>query len=91
MYNKSVMRKLSTEKRAMILTCLVEGNSIAATSRMTGASKVTILRLLADAGTLAADFHDLAVRDHEVDRVQVDELWSIVGAKQKQVDQGAKA
>ena len=75
----------------MILTCLVEGNSIAATSRMTGASKVTILRLLADAGTLAADFHDLAVRDHEVDRVQVDELWSIVGAKQKQVDQGAKA
>jgi len=75
----------------MILTCLVEGNSVAATSRMTGASKVTILRLLADAGTLAADFHDMTVRDIEVDRVQVDELWSFVGAKQKQVDKGAKA
>lgn len=85
------MRKLSTEKRAMILTCLVEGNSIAATCRMTGASKVTVLRLLADAGTLAADLHDLMVRDLEVDRVQVDELWSFVGAKQKQVDRGAKA
>lgn len=85
------MRKLSAEKRAMILTCLVEGNSIAATCRMTGASKVTVLRLLADAGTLAAEFHDLTVRDLDVDRVEVDEIWSFVGAKQKQVDRGASA
>ncbi len=75
----------------MILACLVEGSSIAATTRMTGASKVTILRLLADAGTLAADLHDLMVRDLDVERVQVDELWSFVGAKQRQVDRGAKA
>lgn len=87
----SSMRRLSTEKRAMILTCPVEGNSTAATCRMTGANKVTVLRLLADAGTLAADPHDLMVRDLEVDRVQVDELWSFVGAKQKQVDRGANA
>lgn len=85
------MRKLSTEKRAMILTCLVEGNSIAATTRMTGASKVTVLRLLADAGALAADLHDLVVRDLDVERVQVDEIWSFVGAKQRQVDRGADA
>ena len=43
------MRKLSTEKRAMILHSLVEGNSINATARMCGCSKITVLRLLADA------------------------------------------
>ncbi|MEM6553169.1 MAG: IS1 family transposase [Planctomycetota bacterium] len=73
----------------MILTALVEGNSINATSRMTGASKVTILRLLADAGTLAAQYHDLKVRELECRRVQVDEIWSFVGAKQRQVERGA--
>ena len=85
------MRKLSTEKRAMILTCLCEGNSMAATCRMTGASKKTVERLLADAGTLAAQYHDLTVRDLDCERVQVDELWSFVGAKQRQVDRGADA
>lgn len=83
------MRKLSTDKRAMILKCLVEGNSMAATCRLTGASKKTVERLLADAGTLAANHHDLMVRDIESKRVQVDEVWSFVGAKQKQVDKGA--
>ncbi|MEM6855362.1 MAG: IS1 family transposase [Planctomycetota bacterium] len=85
------MRKLSTEKRAMILECLCEGNSVAATCRMLRVSKVTVLRLLADAGTLAADFHDLKVRDLQCDQVQVDEIWSFVGAKQRQVDRGADA
>ncbi|MEM9881407.1 MAG: IS1 family transposase [Planctomycetota bacterium] len=85
------MRKLSTEKRAMILECLCEGNSVAATCRMLRVSKVTVLRLLADAGTLAVDFHDLKVRDLQCDRVQVDEIWSFVGAKQRQVDRGADA
>ncbi len=82
------MRKLSTEKRAMILTALVEGNSINATARMTGASKVTILRLLADAGRLAADYHDLTVRNLQSKRVQMDELWSFVGCKDRTKDRG---
>jgi hypothetical protein len=43
------MRKL----KSLILTSLVEGNSVAATCRMFRASKVTVLRLPADAGTLA--------------------------------------
>lgn len=79
------MRKLSTVKRAMILNCLVEGNSIAATTRMTGASKVTILRLLADAGTLALNYHDMTVRNLPTKRVQMDEAWSFVHSKQKNV------
>ena len=82
------MRKLSADKRAMILMALCEGNSINATARMCGASKVTILRLLADAGTPAADFHDLTVRKLQSKRVQVDELWSFVGCKDKTRDNG---
>jgi hypothetical protein len=38
------MNRLSTEKRAQILGCLVEGNSIRAAVRMTGAAKNTITR-----------------------------------------------
>ncbi|MEM9753352.1 MAG: IS1 family transposase, partial [Planctomycetota bacterium] len=77
------MRKLSTEKRALILSCLVEGNSINSTSRLCGVSKVTVLRLLADAGTLAAQFHDLKVRGLKTQRVEMDEIWSFVGCKEK--------
>ena len=83
------MRKLSTEKRAMILSALVEGNSVSATARLVGASKVTVLRLLADAGTFCAQYHDLFVRDLQSKRVQVDEIWAFCGCKDKAVEKGA--
>ena len=79
------MRKLSTIQRAQILTALVEGNSLASTTRMFGASKVTLLRLLADAGTLAQQWHDLTVRELSTKRVQVDEIWSFCHTKQANV------
>lgn len=37
------MNRLSTEKRAQILSALVEGNSIRSTVRMTGAAKNSVL------------------------------------------------
>lgn len=76
---------MATADRAAILSSLVEGNSIASTTRMFGASKVTILRLLADAGTIAKEFHDATVRDLSTKRVQVDEIWSFVASKDKNV------
>src|SRR2546421_446243 len=42
------MNRLSTEQRKQIVACLVEGNSIRATCRMTGAAKGTVLKLLSD-------------------------------------------
>lgn len=80
------MNKLNTEARAAILSSLVEGNSIASTCRMFSVNKVTVLRLLADAGTLAANWHELVVWDLQTKRVQVDEIWSFVNAKQKNVN-----
>lgn len=84
------MRKLSTDKRAMILTALVEGNSINATARVCGCSKVTVLRLLADAGTMASKWHDEHVQDLQSERVQADEIWSFVGCKDKAKKSGAQ-
>lgn len=77
------MRKLSTEKRAMILQALVEGASIASTSRMTGASKITVLRLLFDAGSFCFDFHNETVKNLKTERVEADEIWSFCGCKEK--------
>jgi IS1 family transposase len=83
------MRKLTTEKRVAILSALVEGNSISSTCRMTGASKVTVLRLLADVGTFCAEYHNVFVRGLVAKRVQVDELWSFCGCKDKAKQAGA--
>jgi IS1 family transposase len=79
------MNKLTTNERAQVLTALVEGNSIASTCRMFGVNKVTVLRLLADAGTLAADYHDLTVRELSTRRVQLDEIWSFCHSKNQNV------
>jgi len=79
------MRKLNTETRAAILTALVEGNSIASTCRMFGVNKITVLRLLADAGTLAAQYHDLTVCDLSTRRCQMDEIWSFCHCKRQNV------
>lgn len=77
------MNRLTAEKRTQILGMMVEGNSIRAISRMTGASKNTIVKLLADAGRAFAGYQDKALRDLKCQRVQVDEIWSFVYAKQK--------
>jgi IS1 family transposase len=77
------MRKLAAEKRAAILSALVEGSSINATTRMFKVSKITVLRLLADAGQFCADYHDVFVRGVESKRVQMDELWAFCGCKDK--------
>jgi len=84
------MRRLSTEKRAMILNALIEGMSINATTRLCGCSKITVLRLLADAGTLCAELHDELVRDLQAERIQADEIWSFVHAKDKNLPANLK-
>ena len=84
------MRKLSPEKRTAILHSLCEGNSIASTCRMTGAAKLTVLRLLADVGSLCQEYHDYTVRAVPCKRVQCDEIWSFCGCKQKNKERGKK-
>ena len=77
------MNRLSTEKRVQVVSALVEGVSINATCRMTGGAKHTVLKLLEDMGCAAAAYHHRNVRGVKVRRLQADEIWSFVGAKQK--------
>ncbi len=84
------MNRLSRNDRVSILRCLVEGTSIRATSRITGRSKNTVLKLLVAVGQVASDFQDVVLRDLPCERVQCDEIWSFVGAKQKNVAKGAQ-
>ena len=77
------MNKLSLKDRVQILNSLSEGVGINATARITGKSKNTILKLLADTGAACAAYQDQAMRGLTIKRVQVDEIWSFVGMKQK--------
>jgi IS1 family transposase len=84
------MNQLSVERRAAIVLALAEGNSIRATCRMTGAAKNTVLKLLADLGEMCSVYQDHVLRNLKATRVQCDEIWSFVGAKQRQVNAGAR-
>lgn len=79
------MNKLDIKARARILACLVEGNSIRATVRMTGAAKNTVVKLLADVGAACAAYQDKTLRKLPCKRLQCDEIWSFVYAKAKNV------
>jgi len=80
------MNRLTNEERAKILHLLYEGVSIRAITRLTGASKNTVAKLLVDAGKACAAYHDAQVRNVKAKRVQVDEIWSFTYSKQKDVD-----
>jgi len=77
------MNKLSTDERTRIVSALVEGNSMRAISRMTGVARNTIDKLLCDLRRACSDYQDKAFRNLKSKRVQCDEIWSFVQAKEK--------
>jgi IS1 family transposase len=79
------MNQLSSEKRTQIVAALVEGCSIRSVVRMTGASKNTIAKLLVELGAACADYLNKSLVNLPCKRIQIDEIWSFVGAKQKNV------
>jgi IS1 family transposase len=79
------MNRLTPERRAAVIRCLVEGNSIRATVRMTGAAKNTVAKLLVELGYACSEYQDRVLRELNCKRVQCDEIWSFVGCKEKNV------
>ncbi|MEI8194890.1 MAG: IS1 family transposase [Phycisphaerae bacterium] len=79
------MNKLTTSDRVRIVAALVEGNSIRSTVRMTGIAKNTILGLLVDLGSVCSVFQSKTMRGLKCKRLQLDEIWSFCGAKEKNV------
>jgi len=79
------MNKLSIEKRAMILTLLVEGSSMRSASRIADVSINTVTKLLIDAGTVCAEYQNEHLVNIKSKRVQCDEIWSFCYSKEKNV------
>jgi IS1 family transposase len=79
------MNKLDHEARSRILHLLCEGSSIRAVTRLTGASKKAVSKLLVDAGQAAAWYQDRVFVNLTCKRIQVDEIWAFVHCKQKNV------
>ena len=77
------MNVLPKAKQAAILKALTEGASVRATARMVGVSKTTVLKLLVEVGELCAIYHDKVVRGLPCKRIQMDEIWAFVGAKER--------
>ena len=85
------MNKLNAKTRKLIIRCLVEGQSIRATARTADVSKNTVAKLLIDAGKACADYQDKALRGLSWRRIQVDEIWSFIYAKEKNVARAKSA
>lgn len=79
------MNKLPLAKRVLILNMLCEGSSMRSIERVAGVSINTVAKLLHDAGEACAAHHWSAVRGVKARRVQCDEIWSFLWAKQKNV------
>lgn len=71
------------EKRGQIIGMLIEGMSLRATSRLADVSINTVTKLLVDVGSAAADYQDKALRNLPCRRIQCDEIWAFVYAKEK--------
>lgn len=79
------MYRLPIEQRAAILKVLCEGMGINAACRVTGASKMTVLKLLADVGEACSAYHHSSVRGLKCRYIECDEVWSFCYAKEKNV------
>lgn len=85
------MNQLDNETRCRVVAALVEGNSIRATVRMTGAAKNTVTKLLVELGAACVRYQDEAFRNLNAKRIQVDECWAFCYAKAKNVTHEIKA
>jgi IS1 family transposase len=79
------MNRLDTKKQAQVVAALVEGNSIRATVRMTGVAKNTVAKLLLELGDVCSEYLNKALVNLPCQRVQCDEIWSFLAAKQANV------
>jgi IS1 family transposase len=79
------MNRLGFKDRARILSCLVEGNSMRATCRMTGFAKKTVERALREIGASCDKLLDDRMRNLPCEQIQCDEIWAFVGCKNKNV------
>jgi IS1 family transposase len=76
---------ISSEKATLALQLLLEGNSLRSTQRITGLDVNTIMTLLLKAGERCARLMDERMRNLGCRYLQVDEIWTFVGKKRRNV------
>jgi IS1 family transposase len=79
------MNRLRTAQRAAVVKALVDGNSIRATVRLTGVAKNTVTKLLVELGAACAEYQDKTLVNLPCKRVQADEIWAYIGAKERAI------
>lgn len=84
------MNKLSTEKRAQIIGCLVEGNSLRATARMCDVAFNTVLKFIPEIGEACDKYQEKVFHNLKCKRIQCDEIWSFLYAKEKNVPEAKR-
>lgn len=84
------MQRITISQRAAVLRCLVEGCSLATTTRITGAAKNTIQRVLAESAEACEDHHDRHAVGLLCESVQMDEQWSYYACKADHVAQSKR-
>jgi IS1 family transposase len=85
------MNRLSLAKRAQIIHALVEGNSLRSAGRLADVSINTVYKLLVDAGEACSAYQDQAFRNLPCKRLQLDEIWSFIYTKERNVRFAKKA
>ena len=79
------MNKLTHDKRVQVINLLVEGNSMRATARIADVAFNTVAKLFIETAKVCAEYQDQAFRKLTCKRLQLDEIWSFVYAKAKNV------
>ena len=77
------MSQLSFPDQVRVISLLTEGNSLRATARLTGIHRTTIMHLAERIGDACERLHHARMRDLQVPCLQLDETWSFVRVKQK--------
>lgn len=79
---------IAVEKAHLALQLLLEGNSIRSTQRITGLDQNTIMTLLVKAGERCQSLMDSRMRGLQMKHLQLDEIWTYVQKKRRNVRVG---
>jgi len=74
---------LEEEKILQVLKCLVEGNGIRATARITSVAKNTVTKIARKFGAHMKEVHDYFVKGYHLEECQLDELWTFIKKKKR--------
>ena len=85
------MNRLDNKRRAQVVAALVEECGLRSTARMTGVARMTVEKLLRDLGAACARYQDEHLRNLTCRRIECDEIWSFVYAKEKNVERAKSA